>query len=70
MVCQYVTKNSAPRSIYCEKLQGNYKKSYINNLFKGSGCYYESQMNEFDALIVDEAHRLNEKSGMFKNKGE
>ena len=70
MVCQYVTKNSAPRSIYCEKLQGNYKKSYINNLFKGSGCYYESEMNEFDALIVDEAHRLNEKSGMFKNKGE
>ena len=70
MVCQYVTKNSAPRSIYCEKLQGNYKKSYINNLFKGSGCYYESEMNEFDVLIVDEAHRLNEKSGMFKNKGE
>ena len=70
MVCQYVTKNSAPRAIYCEKLQGNYKKSYINNLFKGSGCYYESDQNEFDVLIVDEAHRLNEKSGMFKNKGE
>ena len=70
MVCQYVTKNSAPRAIYCEKLQGNYKKSYINNLFKGSGCYYESDKNEFDVLIVDEAHRLNEKSGMFKNKGE
>lgn len=70
MVCQYVTKNSAPRAIYCEKLQGNYKKSYINNLFKGSGCYYESEKNEFDVLIVDEAHRLNEKSGMFKNKGE
>lgn len=70
MVCQYVTKNSAPRAIYCEKLQGNYKKSYINNLFKGSGCYYESNQNEFDVLIVDEAHRLNEKSGTFKNKGE
>ncbi|MTK68833.1 DUF2075 domain-containing protein [Turicibacter sanguinis] len=70
MVSQYITKNSAPRSIYCEKLQGNHKKSYINNLFKGSGCYYESDKNEFDVLIVDEAHRLNEKSGMFKNKGE
>lgn len=70
MVCQYITKNSAPREIYCKKLQGDYKKSYINNLFKGSGCYYESDPNEFDVLIVDEAHRLNEKSGMFKNKGE
>ncbi len=70
MVCQYITKNTAPREIYCKKLKGDYKKSYINNLFKGSGCYYESDMNEFDVLIVDEAHRLNEKSGMFKNKGE
>lgn len=70
MVSQYITKNSAPRAIYCEKLQGSHKKSYINNLFKGSGCYYESDENEFDALIVDEAHRLNEKYGMFKNKGE
>lgn len=70
MVSQYITKNSAPRAIYCEKLQGSHKKSYINNLFKGSGCYYESSKNEFDALIIDEAHRLNKKSGMFKNKGE
>ncbi len=70
MVCQYVTKNQAPREVYLSKLQSNFRKAYINNLFKGSGAYYESQKNEFDALIVDEAHRLSEKSGMFKNKGE
>lgn len=70
MVCQYVTKNSAPREVYSQKLQGNYKKAYIDNLFKGSGVYYEVEKNEFDVLIVDEAHRLGEKSGMFKNKGE
>lgn len=70
MVCQYVTKNSAPREVYSQKLQDNYKKSYIDNLFKGSGVYYESDKNEFDVLIVDEAHRLGEKSGLFKNKGE
>ena len=70
MVCQYVTKNSAPREVYSQKLQDNYKKSYIVNLFKGSGVYYESDKNEFDVLIVDEAHRLGEKSGLFKNKGE
>ncbi len=70
MVCQYVTKNSAPREVYSQKLQLNYKKGYINNLFKGSGVFYESSKNEFDVLIVDEAHRLGEKSGLFKNKGE
>ena len=70
MVCQYVTKNSAPRKVYSQKLQDNYKKAYIDNLFKGAGVYYESDKNEFDVLIVDEAHRLGEKSGLFKNKGE
>ncbi|CAG7646940.1 hypothetical protein PAESOLCIP111_05277 [Paenibacillus solanacearum] len=70
LVCQYVTKNSAPREVYTKRLQQNYKKTVINNLFKGSGVFYEALPNEFDVLIVDEAHRLNEKSGLFKNKGE
>jgi DUF2075 family protein len=68
--CQYVTKNSAPRYVYCEKLKGNYTQKYINNLFKGSGSYTETEENEIDVLVVDEAHRLNKKSGMFKNLGE
>lgn len=46
------------------------KKTRINNLFKGSGSFIESTENEFDVLIVDEAHRLNAKSGMFQNLGE
>jgi uncharacterized protein len=70
MVCQYVTKNSAPREVYSQKLQKSYTKGYIDNLFKGSGVFYQSEKNEFDVLIVDEAHRLGEKSGLFKNKGE
>lgn len=70
MVCQYITKNSAPRNVYATKLSGAMKKGRINNLFKGSGAYTETEKNEFDALIVDEVHRLNRKSGMFKNLGE
>lgn len=67
----YVTKNSAPRSVYSNKLKkGKLTQVQINNLFKGSGIFYETKKDEFDILIVDEAHRLNEKSGMFKNKGE
>jgi DUF2075 family protein len=42
----------------------------VDNLFKGSGSYIDCRRGEFDALIVDEAHRLNEKSGMYSNLGE
>lgn len=70
MVCSYVTKNAVPRSVYATKLSGDFKKTRINNLFKGSGSFVESTENEFDVLIVDEAHRLNAKSGMYQNLGE
>lgn len=67
----YVTKNSAPRNVYFEKLkQDKYKLNYIKNLFKGSGSFIDVPNNYFDCLIVDEAHRLNAKSGMFQNLGE
>ncbi len=39
-------------------------------MFKGSGSYTDTEENELDILVVDEAHRLNEKSGMFQNMGE
>lgn len=68
--CQYVSKNSAPRIVYLEKLKGKIKKSSVDNMFRGSGVYFDIDKNMIDTLLVDEAHRLNEKSGMFKNKGE
>lgn len=66
---QYVTKNSAPRAVYSIKLSGTFKKSYIDNLFVGSGNFTETLSDTMGALIVDEAHRLNLKSGLFSNKG-
>lgn len=70
LVCQYVTKNAAPRKVYAQKLKQDFRKGHIDNLFTSSGSYVNASSNEFDALIVDEAHRLNEKSGMFQNLGE
>ena len=67
---QYVSKNSAPRQVYLEKLKGVIKKSSVDNLFKGSGSYCDVGCNMVDTLLVDEAHRLNEKSGIFHNMGE
>lgn len=67
---RYVTKNAAPRDVYESKLTGTLKKTEISNLFMGSGSFYNTKENTFDVLIIDETHRLNEKSGLFKNKGE
>lgn len=67
---QYVSKNSAPRNVYLKKLKGTMKKSSVDNMFKGSGIYTETDKNIVDTILVDEAHRLNAKSGMFQNMGE
>lgn len=69
LFAQYTSKNSAPRNVYAKKLTGH-KKSSINNMFKGSGSYVDSEYNIVDVIICDEAHRLNDKSGMFHNLGE
>ena len=70
MTCFYVTKNAAPRSVYASKLRGDYTQIYINHLFQSSGNFIDEERNKLDCLVVDEAHRLNAKSGMFQNKGE
>lgn len=67
---QYVTRNSAPRAVYEALLTKSFRKSHITNLFSGSGSFTESEENSFDALLVDEAHRLNAKSGIFSHLGE
>jgi len=70
LVTQYVTKNSAPRAVFEKQLTKTHKKTVINNLFKGSGGYHNVKASSIDALVVDEAHRLNEKSGLYANIGE
>ncbi|MEO8404587.1 MAG: DUF2075 domain-containing protein [Chitinophagaceae bacterium] len=69
LLTQYVSKNAAPREVYQSKLTGHRKKSEISNMFRGSGGFFNTKVNTFDALIVDEAHRLNEKSGLYGNLG-
>lgn len=66
----YVTRNAAPRHVYNRRLKGNMKKSRIDALFCGSGSFTTAPKNAFDVLLVDEAHRLNEKSGLYNNLGE
>ena len=67
---QYVSKNAAPRAVYESKLVGSFRKSEISNFFSGSGAFTEAAAETFDVLVVDEAHRLNQFSGLYGNLGE
>lgn len=69
-VTKYVSKNAAPRAVYKQRLGGHLRQVEIGNLFAGSGGFHESAPNVFDTLVVDEAHRLNEKSGLYGNLGQ
>lgn len=69
-VTKYVSKNAAPRAVYAEKLAGHVRKAEVKNMFSGSGVFFETEPNVFDTLVVDEAHRLNAKSGLYGNLGE
>lgn len=66
----YITKNAAPRNVFYRKLvDGGMPAPNVRALFKGSTSFCDIPSNQFDMLIVDEAHRLNAKSGRF-SKGE
>lgn len=70
LTSKYVTKNAAPRAVYEAQLMGSMRKSEFSHLFTGSGAFTKTGPNEFDTLVIDEAHRLNEKSGLYANLGE
>ena len=69
-VAAYVSKNSAPRDVYKALLAKDHRKARLDSLFKGSGQFTNPEKEQFDVLITDEAHRLNEKSGLYSNLGE
>lgn len=70
LVARYVSKNSAPRMVYSRKLAGDFRAVTVENMFGGTGCFFDLAPCTFDVLIVDEAHRLCMKSGMYQNLGE
>jgi DUF2075 family protein len=67
---RYVTPNGAPRAVYETKLKDRVSGDAFKNMFTGSGAFHRVEKNAYEVLIVDEAHRLSEKSGFYKNEGE
>ena len=61
--CAYVTKNSAPRNVFQQRLkEGAMKRREIGYLFRTSGAFIDAEDGIYDTLIVDEAHRLNKRT--------
>jgi len=58
----FVSKTRAPRYVYEAKIKNSKKDSDIDSLFKWSGLFTDTGANKYDALLIDEAHRLNYKS--------
>ncbi|MBI9008987.1 MAG: DUF2075 domain-containing protein [Tenericutes bacterium] len=59
----YVAKSSYVKENYLKKLTRSVPKySFLRTLFRGSGNFIDSVNNEFNCLIVDEAHRLTERT--------
>ena len=69
LTVKYISKNAAPRAVYSDKLLQTRDNAYLINLFGGSGSFTETAQDAFDVLVVDEAHRLTEKSGFYGNLG-
>ena len=67
---RYVTPNSAPRAVYETNLKDRVSGDAFKHMFTGSGAFHRVEKNAYEVLIVDEAHRLSEKSGFYKNEGE
>jgi len=70
LVGSYVSKNMAPRKVYKNILSTPDNTFSVNDLFKSSGFFFRERLNKYDFLLVDEAHRLQEKSGIRNNVGE
>ncbi|AJY74287.1 DUF2075 domain-containing protein [Paenibacillus beijingensis] len=67
---KFVAPNASFRNVMVEMLtkQSSKSKMRTKSLFMGSGSFVDSQEDEFDVLIVDEAHRLKGK-GTYMYKG-
>lgn len=65
----FVAPNSSFRDAIVKKLTKEKPLQRIKNIFKGSAVFYDSKDNEFDVLVVDEAHRLKNK-GAFMYRGQ
>lgn len=65
----FVAPNASFRGVLIKKIAQEHSEIRIKNLFKGSSAFVDIEPNTFDALVVDEAHRLKNNTA-FMYRGE
>lgn len=70
ITASFVSPIGSQRQVYQYTFKSDKIFAPMVKLIKGSGVFVDSTNNENDILIIDEAHRLRDKSGLFDSKGE
>lgn len=67
----YMSANASPRYLYAEELiENDFRKNAIKNLFKYPTALKQSGENDYDCILIDEAHRIFDyKNGVGLKKG-
>ncbi len=66
----FVSNRLDSRNQFYNMIKDKYKNKYLKNLLVSSSAFIEVEENTYDCLIVDDAQRLQAKSGIFQNLGE
>ena len=61
----YVTKTSAPRATYSKELKSLAKDLGVEPLFQGASNFVGMEKNSIPVILVDEAHRLTNRSSQY-----
>lgn len=70
-LAMYVSKNSAPRAVFMDKLgKTRHTKAKLASLFSGPDRFIDKASDTYDVAMIDEAHRLTEKGGLYGNLGD
>lgn len=65
----FVAPNASFRDVMVKKLSKDFSAMRIKHLFKGSASFVDVPENTYDVIVVDEAHRLKDKTA-YMYKGE
>jgi uncharacterized protein len=67
----FVAPNASFRDVMVDRLAKHHARTRLRNLFKGSSAFMDVSPDTFDAIIVDEAHRLkNSQAYMYQGENQ
>src|SRR3989338_1075595 len=67
----FVAPNASFRNVMLQRLARENSRTRLQHLFKGSSAFVDTEPDSFDAIVVDEAHRLKDnRAYMYKGENQ